>query len=249
MNLPDEDFGLLQQNIDALIERLARLHLSISIERDFHALVAFLRANKAYNLNPTFNPDCSDLSQDSFWLRIFDEEGQVVASHAQRVFVTADFCDLVESGKLWYDTGLKLEEGQDPLKITRPTTLISGAVAHAGGLWVQPAYRKKGLSLFLPFLSRALCLRNYAPDFMTCIVLEGMAKSPLPKMGYGYCHVEPFVTGWIPPVARNDTIYICYMSAQETMAQFRWLPDHPFHPVPVDPEFAPKEDVVVRLRA
>jgi hypothetical protein len=248
MFLGDSDFGLLQQNIDALIERLARLHLSMAIERDFSQLVAFLRANQAYNLNPTFNPECSDLSQDSFWLRVFDESGNTIASHAQRVFVTEDFCRLVETGRLWYDTGLQLREGQEPLVITPPSRLIAGAVAHAGGLWVQPAYRKKGLSLFLPFLSRALCLRNYSADWMTCIVLETMGRSALPKQGYGYRHVEPFVKGWIPPVARNDSIYICYMSAEETMEQFRLLPDHPLHPVPLEPE-SEAERVVVRLRA
>jgi hypothetical protein len=249
MVLGDKDFGLLQQNIDALMERLARLRLSVTIERDFHQLVTFLRANRAYNLNPTFNPDCSDLSRDSFWLRVVDDNDEMVASHAQRMFITHDICDLVETGRLWYDDGLALQEGQNPLVITPPSTLIAGSVAHAGGLWVQPAYRKRGLSLFLPFLSRALCLRNYAMDFMTCIVLETMGRSKLPKLGYGYCHVEPFAKGWIPPVARNDSIYICYMSAKETMEQFRWLPDHPLHPVPLDPFETQSEGVVVRLRA
>jgi hypothetical protein len=248
MSLSNDDFGLLQQNIDALVERVARLHLSIVVERNFHDLITFLRANRAYNLNPTFNPECNDLSRDSFWLRIIDEDGDTVASHAQRVFRTSDFCELIESGRLWYDNGMRLSEGQHPLEITPPSMPIAGVVAHAGGLWVKPDYRKKGLSLFMPFLSRALCLRNYSPDFFTCIVLETMARSPLPKQGYGYCHVEPFVTGWIPPVARNDKIFLCYMTAAETIAQFRNLPAHPFFPVVVETAPEPVRDLV-ELRA
>jgi GNAT superfamily N-acetyltransferase len=188
--LNDQDFGLLQSSVDAMMERLASLRLNLVVERDFSRLLEFLRRMNSPTQNPTFDPAVNDLRNAGFWLRIVDENGDTVASHAQRIFVTADFHEVLESGRIWYDGGMNLGPGQMPLQVQRSATLISGNVAHAGGLFVHPLYRKKGLSMFLPFLSRALCLRNYDTDFHTALVLASMAGSRIPKSDYGYPHVE-----------------------------------------------------------
>lgn len=233
MKLANAEFGLVQHCIDALTEKLAALHLSIVIEQDFRALVDFLRASNAHNLNPTFDPAHNDLSSKAFWLRVIDEKGETVASQAQRIFETEDFCDLVQTGMLWYPNGLTLKDGQAPLRIHRPSMMVGGTVAHAGGLWVNPRFRKMGVSLYLPYLARALVLRNYEPDFITCIVLASMGKTALPMSAYGYRHVEPCASGWIPPVNRNDAIDLCYLTQAEAIEQIRELPQHPHYPVPL----------------
>ncbi|HEX7084833.1 MAG TPA: hypothetical protein VF198_00610 [Vicinamibacterales bacterium] len=231
MALTDEEFGLVQRYVDAFVEKLAVLNLSFVVERDFGQLITFLRANGAPLVNPTFDPAVSDLSRDAFWLRVVDETGATVASHAQRIFQTDDLCSMMVSGTLWYNDGFKLKEGQDPLQVRRPAMHIAGTIAHAGALWVHPRFRKQGLSLLLPFLSRGLALRNYAPDFFTCIVLTSMGKTALPTMAYGYRHSEPCAVGFIPPANRNDGIYLCYMTLAETIEQFRRLPLNPEHPM------------------
>jgi hypothetical protein len=229
--LNDQEFGLLQTSVDAMMERLASLHLNLIVERDFAKLLAFLRAMNSLTQNPTFDPDTNDLKDAGFWLRIVDENGDTVASHAQRIFITADFHELLESGRIWYSEGLVLEPGQAPLQVQRSSLLISGIVAHAGGLWVHPVYRKKGLSMFLPFLSRSLCLRNYNTDFYTALVLSSMAGSRIPKADYGYPHVEWCMRGWFPPTRRNEEdVHLCYMTRGETLERFRRLPEHPAYP-------------------
>jgi hypothetical protein len=229
--LSNQDFGLLQSSVDAMMERLASLHLNLIVERDFAKLLAFLRAMNSPTQNPTFDPDVNQVRDAGFWLRIVDDSGDTVASHAQRIFVTADFHELLESGRIWYSDGMVLLPGQAPLQVQRSALLISGIVAHAGGLYVNPAYRKKGLSMFLPFLSRSLCLRNYNTDFYTALVLSSMANSRIPTADYGYPHVEWCMRGWFPPTRRNEEdVHLCYMTQQETLERFRRLPEHPAYP-------------------
>lgn len=226
MALTDEEFGLLQASVDAMMDRLGQLRLGLVVERDFDKLVRFLRAMSA-KVNPTYDPATSDLSRDSFWLRVVDENGDTVASHAQRVFTTPDFLDLVENGTVWYAKGFHFDH------VERPPVHIGGTVAHAGALWVAPVFRKQGLSMFLPFLSRALCLRNYDCDYITAIVLKRLAESVLPTMAYGYPHCLPCARGWFPPEARVEDIYLCWMSQGEMVERFRRLPEHPQYPLQI----------------
>lgn len=232
--LSDKDFGLLQSSVDAMMERLASLRLNLVVERDFAKLMAFLRSMNSLGLNPTFDPDHNDLKDRGFWLRVVDQDGVSIASHAQRIFITGDFHDLLASGTIWYPDGFRAGPGQEPLQVQRTANLISGVVAHAGGLWVNPIYRKKGLSLFLPFLSRSLCLRNYGTDFHTSLILASMAGSRIPSSEYGYPHVEWCMRGWFPPTRRHEEdVHICYMNQAETIERFRRLPDNPNYPAEV----------------
>lgn len=234
MKLNDSDFGLLQASVDAIVERLASMRLSLVVEHDFGKLLDFLQAMNSLTQNPTFDPQVNDLSDSGFWLRIIDAHGVTVASHAQRIFETDDFHDLLVSGRIWYTEGLKLAPGQTPIEAKRSTLHIAGVVAHAGGLWVNPTYRKKGLSMFLPFLSRSLCLRNYETDFFTALVLASMAGSRIPTANYGYPHVEWCMRGWFPPTRRHEEdVHICYMTQSEAIDRFRRLPDHPAYPAEV----------------
>ncbi|MBI3451756.1 MAG: hypothetical protein HY057_02780 [Rhodospirillales bacterium] len=235
VSLSDADFGVLQWGVDAIVDKIAALNLSLVVETDFSRLIEFLRSIKAPLVNPTFDPRQSDLSARSFWLRIIDQDGQTVASHAQKVFATGDFYDLLISGELWRSGGLKLEANQQPLEVIEFSPVkLAGNVAHAGSLWVNPRYRKLGLSSYLPYFSRALCCRNYSVDFFTCLVLETLVDSPIPMLAYGYPHVFPSFYGWFPPSQRNEErVHICYMSKQELIDQFRQLNSHPLFMVPM----------------
>src|SRR5262245_17398317 len=93
--LTDEEFGLLQHYIDAIMERLAAERFSVVIETDFSGLMEFMESVSYPFRNPTFDPDCSDLSRDAFWLRVIDENGVTVACHAERVFEIDSYDTLV----------------------------------------------------------------------------------------------------------------------------------------------------------
>jgi hypothetical protein len=231
--LTDEEFGLLQHYIDSIMEKIAAENFSLVIETDFSKLFEFLDDVGSPLRNPTFDPDCSDLSRDAFWLRVVDQNGVTVACHAERIFEVDDFHELVASGKLWHRDGMKWGGERVPeLEINRIPLDVHGRVTHAGAMWIRPHARKRGLSLYLPYLSRALCLRNYDAAYLSGFVLQGLAGSKVPKMAYGFPHMEPYLRGWFPPTRRHEeVVYLCYQSRVEGVERFRELPEHPQFPI------------------
>lgn len=231
--LTDHEFGLLQQYIDAIMEKLAAENLSLAIETDFSGLMRFLDEVGSPLRNPTFDPDWSDLKHDAFWLRVIDENGVTVACHAERIFEVDNFHEFIASGKLWHRDGLKWGGDRVPeLSIRQMPLNITGRVAHAGSMWIRPQMRKRGLSLYLPYLSRALCLRNYDTSWLCGFVLQGLAGSSVPRAAYGFPHIEPYLSGWFPPTRRNEEIvFLCYQNRVEGVERFRELPHHPQFPL------------------
>lgn len=232
MALSNRDFALLQTSIDAIMEKIAEAHLSLSIETDFRGLADFLSENGAY-VYQCFNTKLWPLDGDCFWFRIFDMHGRTVASHADRIYETDDFCGLMESGELWYSNGRAALNGHE-VKIKRPPVTISGKVGHSGSMWVHPQHRGKGLSLYLPYLSRSLCLRNFNTDYHTGFVFKGLYGTKVPRSFYGYPHVELCIDGYCPPTSRDDELYLCWISQQEAIDMLRTLPTHPEFPVALE---------------
>src|SRR5438552_14560112 len=84
--LSNQEFASLQRYVDAIVDRLAELHLSVVIETDFNALYRFIGSRPGAIVNTTFNPFESDLHRDSYWLRVINDEGETVACHALTIF-------------------------------------------------------------------------------------------------------------------------------------------------------------------
>ena len=232
MPLSNRDFALLQNSIDAIMEKVASLHLSLVIERDFGDLVDFLKEHDAF-VYPSFDPDRCDLEGDCFWFRLTDMHGRTVASHADRIYESDDFCSLMETGELWFG-GNTHRRKAPPSLVRRPSMQLSGRIGHSGALWVDKAYRGQGLSLYLPYLSRSLCLRNFATTFHTGLVFKSLAGSKVPSEYYGYPHVDLCMDGYFPPTEKMEQVYLCWISQQEAIDRLRALPRHPQFPVALD---------------
>lgn len=173
------------------------------------------------------------MPEGSFWLRVMDETGETIATHAEALFQTDDFMRLIESRELWHPNGIPVPPGIEPPTIMRPPVELAGKIGYGGSMWVSEAHRKRGLSMYLPYLSRALFMRNYETDYHTGIVLNGLGLATVPRQGYGFAHVEPCLTGWFAPSGRHAAAYLCYMDQQEALEQFRKLPQHSAHPIPL----------------
>ena len=130
MALTDQEFALLQKSIDAIMERIATLQLSLVVDNDFQGLVRFLQERNTF-IYPSFDPARSTMSGECFWFRLKDIHGATVASHADRLFVTDDFCDLIESGELWFDDPAP-KLGGNIVSATRPPVPIAGKVGRVG---------------------------------------------------------------------------------------------------------------------
>jgi hypothetical protein len=247
MRMSDAEFGLLQQSIDAIVGKIADLNLSVVMEGDFEGLQRFLAANDA-DRNPTFNPAFSDIEQDAFWFRVIDDTGATVACHADRVFRLEDFGDLLESGQLWYRDGFGPHTHTE-VRVERPPIRISGTVSHSGALWVHPRVRGRGLSLYLPYLSRSVLLRNFHTTYHTGVVFKSLASSRVPTANYGYPHVTPCLEGFFPPTGKNELMYFCYIDSRESIEHLRGLPRHPEFPVDLGPALDRKVVDVAAVRA
>jgi hypothetical protein len=193
-----------------------RYTLTVGVDMEGWAKV-MTDAQTSARVNPSFNPEFSRLSPDnSFWLDI-KAGSHTIAIMAARLFITDDYLELKRSTRLWYDPPLP---GQTRLEIAVPagTPRISGLVGHEGGLWVHPEHRKRGLSVILPHLTRALCLRQWDVDWQTGLTLREIGECGIAKWAYGMPRVVPCFEGFSPLRPVYDRLFMVYMSRGELLA-------------------------------
>jgi hypothetical protein len=223
--------GFIQLCIDKIFEKVSTLGYNVSVEQSFHDLKEHL-ADQSAVINPSFDPDEHDL-EDAFWLRVSDEDGTTVACHAERIYSTSDFVtDYLISGKLWWQRSAANPAENWREEIKAPPVKLSGTVAYAGSMLISKPHRGRGLSLLLPYLSRALCIRNYGTDFHTGIVRESLAGSAVPTGNYGFPRTTPIFKGTLPGLqGPMEQVHLCWMNQQEGIERFSLLPTHPKFPV------------------
>lgn len=239
-----DDRGFIQHCIDKISERVAELGYNISIEQSFDDLKEHLASQGAV-INPSFDPQEHDLD-DAFWLRVSDEDGATVACHAERIYTTRDFVgDYLDTGRLWWQRSPAKAPETWRDEIQAPPITLSGTVAYAGSMLISKPHRGRGLSLLLPYLSRALCIRNYGTDFHTGIVRESLAGSVVPTGNYGFPRTTPIFKGTLPGLhGAKEQVHLCWMNQREGIERFSLLPIHPKFPVnlfkalPATPHFS-----------
>jgi hypothetical protein len=214
--LSDAEFGIVQRYIDYTVEEHLKLGLSTEIEHDWR-LFAQLRRQVGF-LYPSFDPAVSELDPQALWGRTVTAQGDTVALSAARVFETEDFFELLRSQRLWYKDPPQSSGASFTDEMSRHPP-IAGSVAHVGGLWVEPSWRKLGLSHSLPWTLRALLLRNSAIDHVTGLVFDDIAKSSLPKGAYGFPLVTKIIEGHFPPTGGQAAVHLCYIPRQDLIAR------------------------------
>lgn len=223
---------LLQQSIDRIAEEIARRGYNLAVDDDMSGLQHYLEQAGAYP-NPSFDPTVHDLSSNAFWLRVEDSQGRTVASHAERIFQCADFVqEVIESDRIWFEAGVPNTTSAWRSAIVPPSAKISGTVGYAGAMFVLPEHRGSGLSLFLPYFSRSLCLRNYKTDWHTGLIHLNIANSPIPTAYYGYPRTAHIFSGVCPRTSGGfKDVHLCWMNRQESIEKLHELPHHQRYPV------------------
>lgn len=223
---------LIQQSIERIMEEIANLGYFLAIDDDMTGLQKYLTETGAYP-NPSFDPIAHDLSANAFWLRVEDSNGRIVASHAERIFKCRDFVtELVETDKIWFENGVDDRAKPWRTEIAYPPAKIQGTVGYAGGMFIQPEHRGSGLALFLPYLSRSLCLRNFKTDWHTGLIHLNIASSPVPKERYGYPRTARIFDGRCPRTVGNfKEVHLCWIDRPESIQKLYELPRHPRFPI------------------
>jgi hypothetical protein len=203
--------------------------LSVDVDMARWAEVTRTTAGASF-INPAFDPRHSRLTPaNSFWLEV-RVGSSTIATSAARLFVTDDYLELQRSMRLWYE--------HPPLAMLGANVPpISGRVGHEGGLWVDRQFRKRGLSVILPHLNRALCFRQWSVEWQTGITLRGIGESGLAERAYGFPHVVSCFDGYLPVTGKPERLYLTYMTDKELIAGLggeavaRLLPDHHGQPI------------------
>jgi hypothetical protein len=224
--LTNSEFETVQRFCQLVSEKFAALELDITIEHDFGEFVEFRRAASARHIiNPTFHPDFSTLTREnSFWLRATDTWGNTVATCAKRVMVTDCFHDDLVTLRLWQDKPVEV-----PPVLFRGINCdvahrLSGRVAHSGGFWVNPEWRKKNLSGLLSDLGRGLLLRNIGFDHITGVMLDDLAATGIGISHYGYPETGGTIDVNFYGSEVDSRLVFIHMSRWQTIDQMRaWL--------------------------
>jgi hypothetical protein len=212
------DYDVVQDFIEFSLQWLQDRRYTLAIDVDMASWTRVMTdAMSAAAVNPTFNPHINGLSpQNSFWLDI-RAGSHTVATMAARLFVTDDYLALKRSMRLWHDAP-PATLGELTLSLPPQMPRIAGQVGHEGGLWIHPEHRKRGLSVVLPHLIRALCLRQWNIDWQTGVTRRGIGECGIAKWAYGVPHVEPCFEGFFPITQAPDRLFIAYMSRGELLS-------------------------------
>jgi hypothetical protein len=232
--LTNEEFATVQRFCQLMSEKIATVGLDVYVESNFRDFMKLRRRVAPETVqNPTYDPDHSNISlHNAFWLRAVEPGGDTVAMIAQRVFDTEDFLEEVRSLRLWHD------RPDPPPGVLRLddcgfAATMKGRIGHAGGLWINPLYRKKNLSGLIDHLGRGLLLRNFWFDHITGIIGTELAATGIATKQYGWSGVEGhlefdfFFTG-----GHMVEFGLCHMSRADAIARMnKWLLFPEFHSV------------------
>jgi hypothetical protein len=223
--LNDLEFAVTQRFCQLVSEKIATHELDVIIEHDFREFVRYRKeVSPKHIINPTFHPEYSNLTpQDSFWLRAVDSWGRTVATCAKRVMDTECFHEDLVSLRLWQG-----QDVPDPAVSFRsidcqPAQWLSGRIAHSGGFWVEPDWRKRDISGLLSDLGRGLALRNLGFDHITGVMLNDLAATGIGTKQYGYPHTEGQIEVSFYGDKPSRLVFV-HMSKRETLDQMQaWL--------------------------
>jgi hypothetical protein len=189
--LTSEEFATVQRFCQLMSEKIAAVGLDVYVESNFRDFMKLRRQVAPDTVqNPTYDPIHSNISlHNAFWLRAVEASGDSVAMIAQRVVDTSNFLEELASLRLWHDRAGKVEAAIDIVDC-RAAAALSGRIGHAGGLWIDPNYRKKNLSGLLDHLGRGLLLKNFWFDHVTAFIADDLAKTGIGASQYGWPAVD-----------------------------------------------------------
>jgi GNAT superfamily N-acetyltransferase len=164
-----------------------RIGIRLRLRHDFDELLYLNRQKVAngtwYPLMRLFNPEMSDLTpENSYWLAGENEQGEIVATHAGRVYYWPNSTLEQEVDELLYGRRDNVERC---IVTAADARLVTGVVVYGGSAWVRPDYRGQRLSQLLPRLGRAYALARWPIDWGISIVAPVLVEKGV-AAGYGY---------------------------------------------------------------
>ena len=169
-----------------------------------------------FRLVNMFNPEYSDLSpENSYWISGEDDQGEIVATQAGRVYYWPD-TTLEQEARLMFYGGH--DEGQRCIVTAKDAKSISGVVFYGGSVWVRPDFRGRRLSQLLPRLGRAYAVARWPVNSGISFVAPGLVEKGI-ATGYGYKHASYSIAYPESPWGDLEVVLVS-LSATEAYADF-----------------------------
>lgn len=218
------DLATIQRSFELMHHELGRMGFTVTFSPLMAGWLELIsRAPGRAVINPTFNPEVNELSpDDSFWIRLEETKtGRPVACIANRVFECEDFWDLIRGHSLWWPQ--RCPTAIDVVLPAAPPR-IGGRIGHHGGLWIDPDWRKHGLSGYMTRLARCASLRRFLVDWHCGLVMSAIAEKGLPTdpvAGYGYPRMLVAIDGRQPFIDGPARLYVPWISRPEILEGLR----------------------------
>jgi GNAT superfamily N-acetyltransferase len=197
-----------------------RVGVRLRLRNDFGELLYVNRQQVArgnwFRLVNMFNPEYSDLTpENSYWISGEDENGDIVATQAGRVYYWPDTTLDVEAKSMFY---ANQDDAQDCIVTAKDAKSIGGVVFYGGSVWVRPDFRGQQLSRLLPRLGRAYATARWPVDWGISFVAPVLVEKGI-AAGYGYRHASYSIAFPASPWGDLEVVLVS-LSAAEAFADF-----------------------------
>jgi hypothetical protein len=208
--------------IGRVAQRIESLGLRLSVQHDFEEFTNALAQMENYieYVTPAFDPGCNDLHRErSFWLRVDDPAGRMVACIAGKVFKMLSLYPHIANLSIWYDSDPTVPHEDEAVEMISDTSRrIGGTVSMTGRLWTHPAWRNRGLSSYLPLLARTMLLAKHQIDYHFGLVSSELVAKNVPILRYGFPRVEKCLRAKPRGADHMIEIWMVWMSQAEIIA-------------------------------
>jgi hypothetical protein len=149
-----------------------------------------------------------------------DQEGEVVATQASRLFESTDadtLHDIATSSRMFYDDPQRTKNPDERCEVTAAIARsIRGRIGLNGAVWYHPTFRKRQLAMIIPRITRAYAYTRWKIDYSMGLAMEGPAKGGVIDR-VGYPHREWDLRLYNAPNG-NPRCCFGWMTAEELLA-------------------------------
>ena len=211
--LTDDQLARIQHYLDRALSELAHLGVRLDVCSDMAEWAGFLRAAPGtVAVTTSFDPEHSYLTpSNSYWLALRNSREEIVGCICLRLFLTDDVLQLIRSWRLFFDRVPILE--MHPLQLVNPSEIpiIAGRVGYAGGYWLHPDQRGRGLTRLLPRMNRALALRHFDVDWVCGLNKDTPNRVAMVQDSYGMTSQFSCIHGYFPPRGEVGYYQLAYV--------------------------------------
>ena len=173
MTFTNEEYGAFRTFVETSYDNFKGRGLRYDTDDNLEAYSAAL-SNAGHYISVPHDPCSNHLTpENSYWGKLLDPAGEVVAGHAQQLIQTRSMWHEIQSGRLYADRkpGVVLLDQGFYEDLNFPD--FGGRIVFGGSAWIHPDWRNRNHSesLYQDFmaLSRAISIRHWDADYYVAL--------------------------------------------------------------------------------